>query len=1595
MVIITCDSGAQCTCITHSECKRLGLHIYPSKQKARQLDKSVIPSLGEVRGSFTRGPVTFHFTALVVTDLNDATVLAGMDFLKGNKMKQDFVKDTITVNSKYVIQCNSNFCPTVNPQLTVQIVTFDNKSTLFPGDSHEIRLSPDFPPDRTYLIEPRNENCSNSWIPQTCTAVGNTIKITNDTTDSIVLKKDSNCVQVRMLQNINEKDTGDKCSVLQDKVEESIDSKTNSDSKVNKDSKANSDSKWDLQQISIDPKKVLTKQQTEKVLEINSKYSSVFDNNLTKGYNNFSGRNEANFDFLNNSRPPVNHGKAPIYAREKDMHLLQAKIDELEEQGVVARATDLDVIPRYATPCMLVLKGSAAKLEPGVLESLPIHEKLRYYRFVQAFNQLNEYVAKQPASYTTVNETIKKVGQYQWTIETDMTDSYFQRHMSPSKWPWMCFVSPFKGVYVMKRTSQGFINSAEGLTELVSGAVGHLAAQGKCVVHADNLWVGGDTVEEALENWKEVLASLAQNNLKLNPAKTIIFAPEINILGHIKEGRMLKPDPHRQLAISKATIPKTVKQLRSYLGSYKTFSKFITNMAMDLGPLEDMQAGKGTSETLSWSQQQQSCFEESKLRLPNMHNTYIPKNNDQLVITKDWAKKGLGATLWVYLPERPQKWEIVDVFSARLKTDMANWPCCDGEGAAAAVACKAFSSHLRESEKPIIVLSDNRPVYTASKLLKNGKFSTSPRLNSLLTCINEFNVQFQPLSGKMGQNPHSDALSRQPNDCNNNPDCQTCRLIEEATHLAVGVVICDTTLTDAVLKGVEPLPFFNRNSIRKLQQADPDLIRVYTYLSAGKKPQRRDTKCNTVKRYLQFATIAQDDTLVVRQYNKLVIKELPIVPVNIAEGLVIASHYKLNHPTPSQHLAMIKSNFFVLNASFLTESVWKNCVTCQSIKKIPKEFVTSETNVVPSHPGESFTADVLKKARKCAMITVDNHTGFLSTALSRSEKQDDLEQSLIATITPFKSSTLTSNIRVDQAPGFKAIFKNPHNLSKMGINLELADQKNKDGVAIVDRKIQELEIELSKISPEGDSMTVAALATATAVVNERIRKDGFSARERMFQRDQNTLQNLPIDDLLFAKEKQSLRDSNIIPSAKSKASTWSGETQKISVGSVVFIKTDGDKHKAREMHLVTSLDKNNVNYVFVQKLIHSFSDSKPGKLQPILYHVKKTSLYLVPNQTTSHLPPNHLPEPHDYLPPPVPQLIPHQEEEEDDSDDDTYFFMDPFPPNAIPNMPVYPENVPPLIPPPPPLPIPDEEINNLQPPLYPLNIPEVIPLLQPPEFPETPPPQHFPELLPEQPVDTHPPQHFPEQLPEQPVDIQGTQPVRRSSRLQSSASTPDKEGRKDRRLRVYQNNTCGEARTRRHNLRPRRFLPQSEKPPDSPYHLLTQWETQQRESARLSIIDTKLDEQSQSLQWDEDDVFSEEDLSLNTLWHQRTRFSQLSSVYSSWGRLPTTEWDHDPICYEFSQNYGHQGVHHSSTDPHLLDATFEGEQPLEQSSATVDDVEQSPERIDNRRRSASLSETNGRRKRLILKHRAFSVPLDPTNDPRYNEPWAVPDLYGN
>ena len=97
---------------------------------------------------------------------------------------------------------------------------------------------------------------------------------------------------------------------------------------------------------------------------IHNKYKSVFDGDISEGYNGKSGKFTVDFNFLNNVPPPPHLGCVPSYNKREDDILLQAKIDELERKNIVVKVRDTNIIPKYASPCMLVQKHSMRNLKP-------------------------------------------------------------------------------------------------------------------------------------------------------------------------------------------------------------------------------------------------------------------------------------------------------------------------------------------------------------------------------------------------------------------------------------------------------------------------------------------------------------------------------------------------------------------------------------------------------------------------------------------------------------------------------------------------------------------------------------------------------------------------------------------------------------------------------------------------------------------------------------------------------------------------------------------------------------------------------------------------------------------------------------------------------------------------------------------------------------------------------------------------------------------------------------------------------------------------------------------------------------------------------
>ena len=126
--------------------------------------------------------------------------------------------------------------------------------------------------------------------------------------------------------------------------------------------------------------------------------------------------------------------------------------------------------------------------------------------------------------------------------------------------------------------------------------------------------------------------------------------------------------------------------------------------------------------------------------------------------------------------------------------------------------------------------------------------------------------------------------------------------------------------------------------------------------------------------------------------------------------------------------------------------------------------------------------------------------------------------------------------------------------------MEPGEAKNKNSLALADKKMKELEDEIRKLS-NNKGVNVRILAKATTVVNEKIRHQGLSAKEIMFSRDQFSQENLSLNDETIATQKMELRKDKNIDSAKSKAQVQRpAAPANASKGQLVFLKHEISKH---------------------------------------------------------------------------------------------------------------------------------------------------------------------------------------------------------------------------------------------------------------------------------------------------------------------------------------------------------------------------------------------------------------------------------------------------
>ena len=154
-------------------------------------------------------------------------------------------------------------------------------------------------------------------------------------------------------------------------------------------------------------------------------------------------------------------------------------------------------------------------------------------------------------------------------------------------------------------------------------------------------------------------------------------------------------------------------------------------------------------------------------------------------------------------------------------------------------------------------------------------------------------------------------------------------------------------------------------------------------------------------------------------------------------------------------------------------------------------------------------------------------------------------------------------------------MKDDIELLKLGIIIDLGRVKNKNKNPVADKGILELTSELLRYCPEGGSVNESDLAIVTNTLNSRIRNRGLSAWEILFQRDTETSKQLDFVDTDLAAKQTEIRINNQSSSARSKAKGGKASTPAlVEIGSLVYIKHEGDKTRARDRYIITKVDGN-------------------------------------------------------------------------------------------------------------------------------------------------------------------------------------------------------------------------------------------------------------------------------------------------------------------------------------------------------------------------------------------------------------------------------------
>ena len=297
------------------------------------------------------------------------------------------------------------------------------------------------------------------------------------------------------------------------------------------------------------------------------------------------------------------------------------------------------------------------------------------------------------------------------------------------------------------------VNVASGIFQREMEKV--LAGIPGVVVFLDDVLLGSETPEQHWALLDIVCRRLQEAGLRVREKKCLFFQKQVEYLGHHISADGIRANTSKVEAILAVPIPKTVKELKSFLGLISYYSRFVPDRALILSPLYDL---LNKDSVWHWGQKEMDSFNRVKEKLASNTLLVHYDNTKQLVLTCDASSVGVGAVL-SQMDDSGREMPIAFA-SRRLSQSESRYAQIEREGLGIIFGITKFHNYLCGVSKSFVLITDHKPLIKLFGEHEGLPEMTAARIRRWalkLSCYN-YVIRFRP-TGQMG---NADALSRLP-----------------------------------------------------------------------------------------------------------------------------------------------------------------------------------------------------------------------------------------------------------------------------------------------------------------------------------------------------------------------------------------------------------------------------------------------------------------------------------------------------------------------------------------------------------------------------------------------------------------------------------------------------------------------------------------------------------------------------------------------------------------------------------------------------------------------------------------------------------------